>query len=64
MVELMIALHFGGHQSIYYAGIILTVCIYRRTGPLSEYKNAYLSSAIIYAIYLIPFLAVRYHHNT
>ena len=54
MVTLMIA-HFGGHQSPYFAGIILTVVFVVGMAPLNI-KMCVLSSVIIYAIYLIPIL--------
>jgi PAS domain-containing protein len=54
MVTLMIS-HFGGHQSPYFAGIILTVVFVVGMAPLNI-KMCVLSSAIIYAIYLIPIL--------
>ncbi len=54
MVALMIA-KFGGHQSPYFAGIILTIAFVVGLAPLNV-KMCIIASLIIYAIYLIPIL--------
>jgi two-component system, cell cycle sensor histidine kinase and response regulator CckA len=54
MVALMIA-KFGGHQSTYFAGFLLTIVFVVGLAPLNI-KMCILSSSIIYAIYLIPIL--------
>jgi two-component system cell cycle sensor histidine kinase/response regulator CckA len=55
MVALMI-MKFGGHQSPYFAGIILTVAFVIGLAPLNVRMSA-VASIIIYAIYLIPILS-------
>lgn len=55
MVALMIA-KFGGHQSPYFAGIILTVTFVVGLAPLNI-TMCIIASAVIYAIYLIPILS-------
>ena len=54
MVELMI-FSFGGHQSIYYAGMIIVVVFIIGFVPISIGITA-LASFLVYAIYFIPLL--------
>jgi len=54
MVELMI-LSFGGHQSPYYAGMIIVLVFVLGFVPLSLKMTA-LASSVVYAIYLVPIL--------
>lgn len=54
MVELMI-FHFGGHQSIYYAGIILIFIFILGFLPTS-FRVTLLMACSIYTIYLLPIL--------
>ena len=54
MVALMMA-KLGGHQSPYFAGIILTEIFVVGLAPLNI-TMCIISSAIIYAIYLVPIL--------
>ncbi len=53
-VELMI-LFFGGHQSTYYAGIIITVVFLLGILPL-HFKMSFFLVSIAYSIYLFPIL--------
>ncbi|MEW6419188.1 MAG: PAS domain S-box protein [Nitrospirota bacterium] len=62
MVALMIE-KFGGHQSPYFAGIILTVAFVVGLAPLNI-KMCAVASLIIYAIYLIPILIYDNISNT
>jgi len=55
MVALMIA-RFGGHQSLYFAGIILIAFFVVGLTSL-DIRMSVISSSIIYAIYLIPILS-------
>ncbi len=55
MVELMI-LSFGGHQSIYYAGMIIVFIYLFGLLPISL-KTSLLIASIIYGTYLLPILA-------
>jgi PAS domain S-box-containing protein len=55
MVAFMIA-KFGGHQSPYFGGIILTVIFIVGMAPLNI-NMCIIASAIIYAIYLVPILS-------
>ncbi len=55
MVELMI-LSFGGHQSIYYAGIIIIFMFCLGFLPLFNVKNTIIMAIMIYSIYLVPIL--------
>jgi PAS domain S-box-containing protein len=55
MVALMIA-KFGGHQSPYFAGIILTVVFVVGLAPLNI-TMCTIASLIIYGIYLVPILS-------
>lgn len=55
MVELMI-LSFGGHQSIYYAGIIVIFITYLGFVPLISLKKTIFFASLTYAIYLLPIL--------
>ncbi len=54
MVELMI-FSFGGHQSPYYAGMIIVLVFVLGFIPLSLEMTA-LASSVVYAIYLVPIL--------
>jgi len=54
LVELMI-LSFGGHQSIYYAGLIVVLIFILGFLPISTKMTA-LVNCITYAVYLIPIL--------
>lgn len=54
MVELMI-LSFGGHQSSYYAGMIVVIIFVLGFIPISVRLTALLE-VLIYAIYLVPIL--------
>jgi len=54
MVELMI-LSFGGHQSIYYAGMIIVIIFVLGFLPISVKLTA-LVEGLIYIIYLVPIL--------
>ncbi|MBE0427158.1 MAG: PAS domain S-box protein [Nitrospirae bacterium] len=56
MVELMI-LSFGGHQSTYYAGMIIVFIFLFGLLPFSL-RISLLLASIIYAIYLIPILVL------
>ncbi len=55
MVELMI-LSFGGHQSTYYAGMIIVFIYLFGLLPISL-KTSLLIASIIYGTYLLPILA-------
>lgn len=55
MVELMI-LSFGGHQSTYYAGIIIILMFVLGFLPLSSIKTTILLAVLTYSIYLLPIL--------
>lgn len=55
MVELMI-LSFGGHQSIYYAGMIIVFIFMFGFLPLFSVKKLMFLASLIYAIYLLPIL--------
>ena len=55
MVELMI-FSLGGHQSTYYAGMIIAFMFLFGFLPIS-FKFSLLLSLIIYAVYLLPILA-------
>jgi PAS domain S-box-containing protein len=55
MVSLMIA-KFGGHQSPYFAGMILTVIFVVGLAPLNV-TMCIIASAVIYGIYLLPILS-------
>ena len=54
MVELMV-FSFGGHQSIYYAGMIIVVVFIIGFVPISLGITA-LASGLVYAIYVVPLL--------
>ena len=54
MISLMIA-KFGGHQSIYFVGIILTLIFVLVLTPLNLLMTV-VAGLIIYAIYLVPIL--------
>lgn len=62
MVALMIA-KFGGHQSPYFAGIILTTVFVVGLAPLNL-TMCVIASLIIYGIYLIPILSYDTITNT
>jgi PAS domain S-box-containing protein len=55
MVELMI-LSFGGHQSIYYVGMIIVFMFCLGFLPLFSIKFTVLMGTLIYSIYLLPIL--------
>jgi len=55
-VELMI-LSFGGHQSTYYAGIMITVIFLLGILPL-PFKISFLMVSVAYSIYLLPILFI------
>ena len=55
MVELMI-LSFGGHESPYYAGIIIVYIFIFGFLPLFSMKTAIVLTSTTYAVYLIPIL--------
>jgi len=55
MIELMI-MKFGGHQSPYFAGLILTIIYVLGFMPLNMIMSM-CASLIIYGIYLIPIIA-------
>jgi PAS domain S-box-containing protein len=61
-IELMI-LSFGGHQSIYYAGMILLLVLVLGFLPMSV-KFTTLISALIYCSYVIPILLLDNITNT
>lgn len=54
MVELMI-FSFGGHQSIYYAGMIIVLVFILGFVPLSLRMTA-LAFSLVYAIYFVPII--------
>ena len=54
MISLMIA-HFGGHTSVYFAGIILLMIYVFGLIPFSVWTSL-LASSIIYLTYLLPIL--------
>jgi PAS domain S-box-containing protein len=54
MIELMV-LKFGGHQSPYFAGMILTIIYVLGFMPISLNVSV-LASSIIYGIYFVPIL--------
>jgi PAS domain S-box-containing protein len=55
MVSAMI-LHFGGHRSIYYVGMIVIVLFTTGCAPFLSFKKALLITGIPYLMYLIPIL--------
>ena len=57
MVELMI-LHFGGHQSTYYAGMIIVFMFTIGFLPLFSIKISLFLAVSAFAIYLFPILAL------
>ncbi len=56
-VELMV-LSFGAHQSIYYAGIIITLIFCLGFLPLFSIKTTVALAAITYLTYLLPILVL------
>ena len=56
MIELMI-LSFGGHQSIYYAGMMILLVLILGFLPISV-RLAALLGCIVYATYLLPILVL------
>jgi len=54
MVELMI-FSFGGHQSIYYAGMIIIVVFILGFVPLSL-RATFLAFSLVYVIYFVPIM--------
>ena len=54
-VELMI-LSFGGHQSIYYAGMIIILIFAMGFLPLFSIKTTVSLAAVTYSVYLMPIL--------
>jgi two-component system, cell cycle sensor histidine kinase and response regulator CckA len=57
MVELMI-LHFGGHQSTYYAGMIIVFMFTIGFLPLFSFKISLFLAVSAFAIYLFPILVL------
>ncbi len=55
-VELMI-LSFGGHQSIYYAGMIIILIFALGFLPLFSIRTTIFLGVLIYGIYLVPVVA-------
>lgn len=55
MVSAMI-LHFGGHRSIYYVGMIVIILFTTGCAPFLSLKKATLITGIPYLMYLIPIL--------
>ena len=55
MVSAMI-MHFGGHKSIYYVGMIVIVLFTTGCAPFLSFKKALLVTGIPYVIYLAPIL--------
>jgi PAS domain S-box-containing protein len=55
MVELMI-LSFGGHQSIYYVGMIIVFILCLGFLPFFSIKTTAFIASLIYLIYLLPIL--------
>ncbi len=55
MVELMI-LSLGGHQSIYYAGMIIVLIFIFGFLPLFSFKITFLLALIAYSTYVLPIL--------
>lgn len=55
MVELMV-LSFGGHQSSYYAGMIIIAVFSLGFLPLFSIRSTLLLASIIYSIYVLPIL--------
>jgi PAS domain S-box-containing protein len=63
MVELMV-LSFGGHQSSYYAGMIIVFMFSLGFLPLFSFFHTLLLAAMTYLIYLIPILMLDTITNT
>lgn len=61
MVELMI-FSFGGHQSTYYAGMIIVLVFILGFIPLSLKMTA-LASSMVYAIYFVPIILLDHITN-
>lgn len=55
MVSAMI-MHFGGHRSIYYVGMIVIVLFTTGCAPFLSFKKALLITGIPYVMYLVPIL--------
>jgi PAS domain S-box-containing protein len=55
MVSAMI-MHFGGHRSIYYVGMIVIVLFTTGCAPFLSFKKALLMTGIPFVIYLVPIL--------
>jgi len=62
MVELMV-LNTGGHQSIYYAGMIIVAIFTLGFVPLTTLTKSIFFALLIYSIYLIPILAIDHISN-
>jgi PAS domain S-box-containing protein len=62
MVELMV-LNTGGHQSIYYAGMIIVAILTLGFVPFSTLTKSLFFALLIYMIYLIPILAIDHISN-
>ncbi|MEW6585093.1 MAG: PAS domain S-box protein [Nitrospirota bacterium] len=63
MIELMI-LSFGGHQSIYYTGMILLYIFCLGFVPLNSVRLTLMHASLVYAIYVIPLLLFDTISNT
>ncbi len=55
MVELMV-LSFGGHESSYYAGMIIVFMFVLGFIPWFSFSHSLLLAAVIYLIYFVPIL--------
>ena len=55
MVSAMI-MHFGGHRSIYYVGMIVIVLFTTGCAPFLSFKKAIVITGIPYLMYLVPIL--------
>lgn len=55
MIEIMI-LSFGGHQSIYYVGMIIMIMFILGFLPLFSMKTSFYLAFQTYAIYILPIL--------
>jgi len=55
MVSAMI-MHFGGHKSIYYVGMIVIVLFTTGCAPFLSFQKALLITGIPYIMYLVPIL--------
>jgi two-component system, cell cycle sensor histidine kinase and response regulator CckA len=62
MVELMV-LSFGGHQSTYYAGMIIIAVFSLGFLPLFSIRTTILLAFMIYSIYLLPIISFDHITN-